>query len=194
MPPMLSAEQRITSTASKASAISAGVLLIGTLLPWLSVTFFSAATLSGVRVWEGKVALVLAFLAGAMALAAMVTSGNRRGMLMGAAICGVLAFIACVVFAFRFGNALDIPPVLGGSEAVALADAGIGLDAGWYLSIAASIALVGFALWGAMAHKQASNVPGMEWVDPGAPGAQTGSSGTHAAGGAAGHTGTHRQP
>ncbi|ROO83386.1 hypothetical protein EDD29_0889 [Actinocorallia herbida] len=187
MPPLLSAEQRITSTASKASAISAGVLIIGTLLPWISVTFFSAATMSGVRLWEGKIALVLAFLAGAMALAALVTDGNRRGMLMGSAICGVLAFIACVVFAFRFGNALDIPPVLGGSEAVALADAGIGLDAGWYLSIAASIALTGFALWGAMAHKQTAQVPGMEWVDPGAPG------GTHTAGGA--HTsGTHRQP
>ncbi|GAB2808911.1 hypothetical protein GCM10022221_02820 [Actinocorallia aurea] len=136
--------------------------------------------------WEGKIALILAFLAGAMALAAMVTDGNRRGMLMGSAICGALAFIACVVFAFRFGNALDIPPVLGGSEAVALADAGIGLDAGWYLSIAASIALTAFALWGAMAHKQTGagqQVPGMEWVDPGAPG-----------GTGAQHTGTHRQP
>ncbi|MCD0448386.1 hypothetical protein LO762_04125 [Actinocorallia sp. API 0066] len=179
---MLSPEQRITSTASKASAISAGVLILGTLLPWLSVTFFSAATLSGVRLWEGKIALILAFLAGAMALTAAVTDGNRRAMLMGSAICGALAFIACVVFAFRFNNALDIPPVLGGSEAVALADAGIGLDAGWYLSIAASIALVGFALWGAMAHKQQQHVPGMEWVEPGTPG-------THTTGG-----GAHRQP
>ncbi|MEO3782913.1 hypothetical protein ABGB12_06280 [Actinocorallia sp. B10E7] len=173
--------------ASRGAAVAAGVLIIGTLLPWVSVTFFSAATLNGVRIWEGRLAMVLAVAAGALALASLLLEEvDRRALLLASGLCGALAFIATAVFGFRFRDALNVPSVLGDTQAGVLARAGAGLDAGWYLSMASGIVLTALAVWGYMSmrgNRPSEAVPGMEWVEPGthqgsSPGAGTTSQST----------------
>ncbi|GAA2726287.1 hypothetical protein [Actinocorallia aurantiaca] len=169
--PSLTEEERTSRLASKGAAISAGVLIIATLLPWVSVTFFSAATLSGVRIWEGRITLILAFLAGAAALAALYWRElSRNTLLLVSAVCGVLAFISTVIFGFRFRDALNIPAILGDTQALVLANAGVGLDTGWYLAMASGIALAALSIWGYLesrGERPSESVPGMEWVEPG---------------------------
>jgi phosphoglycerol transferase MdoB-like AlkP superfamily enzyme len=178
--------ERLSELASRGSAVSAAVLVIATLMPWVSITFFSASTLSGVRVWEGRIAMILAVLAGAAALAALYWRElSRRTLLLAAAVCGALAFLATLIFGFRFRDAIAIPAVLD-AQALGLANAGAGLDAGWYLAMASSLVLVAVSVWGFLNTREtrpAEAVPGMEWVEPDAGGAARtmgGGSGSHA--------------
>ncbi len=169
--PPLSAGERSSGLASKGAAIAAGVLVIATLLPWVSVTFFRAATLNGVRLWEGRITLILASVAGACARVALYGEAvHRRNLLMAAAACGALAFLAALIYGFRFRSALDLPAILGTGQALGLVRSGAGLDVGWYLAMASSIVLTALAVWGYLNSKEsrpAEAVPGMEWVEPG---------------------------
>lgn len=169
--PSLSPEERTGELASRGSAVAAAVLIISSLLPWVSVTFFSAATLTGVRLWEGRVVLILGIAAGACALGALYWEElNRRSLLLAAAVCSIVAFIVTVVFGFRFREALSIPSILGETQALTLARAGSGLESGWYLALASSVVLAALALWGyfgGRGGRPAQSVPNMEWVEPG---------------------------
>ncbi len=171
MLPSMAEEERAPVLASRCAAIAAGVLIISTLLPWVSVTFFSAATLNGVRSWEGRITLLLAVAAGVLTLVALYRDHvSRRSLLAGAGVCAIAAFIITAIFGFRFRAALDIPGILGNTQALGLANAGAGLDSGWYLAIFSSLALVALAIWGYMSDRgvrPAESVPNMEWVEPG---------------------------
>jgi hypothetical protein len=146
--------------------IASLALLISTLLPWVGVSFFNSSMLSGVRLAEGRITIILAFLAVLLALTALVMDEHRRNLLLGSAILGGLALIATIVFAFRYQDIFEIPATLGGREANALADAGIGLDSGWYLAIASSLALIAFGVFGYLKDRPKAAVPGMTWVNP----------------------------
>lgn len=179
--PPLSVEERSSDLASKGSAIAAGVLVVASLLPWVSVTFFSASALNGIRLWEGRITLVLAIVAGACALVAHYGGMlNRRNLLLASAVCGVLSFLAALIYGFRFRGALDLPAGLGSGQALGLIRAGAGLDVGWYLAMASSIVLTALAIWGYMNTREtgpAEAVPGMEWVEHGAHQGTTGDTG-----------------
>jgi hypothetical protein len=155
-----------TDRAAKGAAVASGVLIVSTLMPWVSVTFFNSSSLAGVRVVEGRITIILAFLAVVLSLTALVMEDNRRMMLLGSAIFGAGSLIATIVFSFRFHDAFSIPVALGGQEATALADAGIGLDSGWYLAVASSIALVGIGVFGYLMGRPKAAVPNLTWVDP----------------------------
>jgi hypothetical protein len=123
--------------------------------------------LSGVRLAEGRITIFLAFLATLLAITALVMDEHRRNMLLGSAILGGLALIATIVFSFRYQDIFEIPTALGGgSDANALADAGIGLDSGWFLAIVSSLALIAFGVFGYLTGRPKTAVPGMTWVNP----------------------------
>jgi hypothetical protein len=156
----------LTDRAAKGASIASIVLIISTLLPWVSVSFFNSSTLTGVRLAEGRITIILAFLAELVALAALVMADHRRIMLLGSAIFGGISLVATIVFAFRYRDIFDIPDSLGGKAANALARSGIGLDAGWYLAIASSLALIAFGVFGYFAGRPKAAVPNMTWVEP----------------------------
>jgi len=157
----------LSDRAAKGSLIASLVLLMSTLLPWVSVSFFYSSTLSGVRVAEGRITIFLAFLAALLAITALVMDEHRRNMLLGSAILGALSLVATIVFAFRYQDIFEIPTTLGGRAAVdALADAGIGLDSGWFLAIVSSLALIAFGVFGYLRGRPKTAVPGMTWVNP----------------------------
>jgi hypothetical protein len=156
----------MTHWATIGASITSLVLIISTLLPWVGVTFFNSSTLAGVRLAEGRITIILAFLAGVLTVTALVMAEHRRNLLLGSAILGLLSLIATIAFGFRFRDIFTIPSSLGGKAATALADSGVGLDSGWYLAIASSLALIAFGVFGYFIGRPKTAVPNMTWVDP----------------------------
>jgi hypothetical protein len=160
-------EPDLTDRAAKGALAASGVLIISTLMPWVSVTFFNASTLDGIRVAEGRTTFILAILAVLVTITALVMDEQRRNMLLGSAILGLICLIVTIVFAFRYDDIFDIPASLGGQRAsAALADAGIGLEAGWFLAIASSLALIALGVFGYLKGRPKTAVPNMTWVNP----------------------------
>ncbi|GAA3196977.1 hypothetical protein [Actinocorallia longicatena] len=141
------ASVRTQERAARYASIASAVLVVGTLLPWMSVTFLTSASLTGVRVAEGRFTIALAFLAGLFAVTALFID-RRRAALGAAAVFGALSLIPIIVFAFRFHDALDLSGLEAGAQIQAIADAGTALESGWYLSLVSAAALTLIALWG----------------------------------------------
>ena len=159
-------EPDLTDRAAKGALAASGILVISTLLPWVSVTFFNSSTLAGIRVAEGRITFILAIVAMVVTITALVMVEHRRNMLLGSAILGLICLIVTIVFAFRYDDIFQIPAALGGREARALADAGIGLEAGWFLAIASSLALIALGVFGYLKGRPKTAVPNMTWVNP----------------------------
>ncbi|GAB3680656.1 hypothetical protein GCM10027589_50790 [Actinocorallia lasiicapitis] len=142
------ADDKHEDQAATYATLAAGLLIVGTLLPWLSVTFFTSSTLTGVRLAEGKWTLLFAFLAGLFALTATVLPDRRRSLLQGTLLAGALALVPVLVYPFRYRNALDLSTLSSNNQVQKVAAAGVGIEGGWYLSLVAAALLVLAAAWG----------------------------------------------